>query len=679
MMGRMTTERIMGRRLLRLPRALLWLALATCGKGNDGGGPSGAINISISTVSFSGVPGENLDPQTVSITPATGDELTGLEAEIGYATPPPSPWLSTSFDDVRATIPEPATLTLQVTGTDLPAGTYRATVTVRSPAAANAPLVNVSLTVETAAALALAAQPPATVGSGAPFPQAPVVQLQTEDGKPVREAGVEISVSVEGGGTLAGPSSVITNGEGTASFEGLSITAPAGEQVLLFTATGLTEVRSNPITITAGTATEIAASSITTQSAEVSTPVIEPPAVLVTDAAGNPVEGVPVSFTVAPGDGVISPTGPVPTNADGIAALTSWQLGPDAGDNKVTASVEGLSGSPVEFSATGTIGGVVPGPISAANSEVRASSSSFAAGGSITITVIARDAQNVPIGNASVTLESTGSNFQFGSTSLTTGTTGATLGRASTSYTTTKAEAKQILAHITANGVEVTPPPANVTVGPGTPNADASTVTASPTQVIQLANSSTITVTVKDVHGNVVGGKPVSLAFVGTSAGGVITQPSSTNPSGVTTGTLRSTTGGPYEVRATVGGGTPVPINQTASVTFLLTFTHDIEPLFHESFPNADPSGGFTSTCSSCHRPYIPGGSVPDLSFSHLTESHDDIPVVDPGNADGSLLILALEHNRPPGEQMPSATQRLPQSVIDLIRRWIDQEPTLRE
>jgi hypothetical protein len=133
-------------------------------------------------------------------------------------------------------------------------------------------------------------------------------------------------------------------------------------------------------------------------------------------------------------------------------------------------------------------------------------------------------------------------------------------------------------------------------------------------------------------------------------------------------------------VRATVGGGTPVTINQTASVTFLLTFAGDIEPLFTVGHPNADPSGGTTSACSSCHLPYMTSGTVPDLSFAHLTDFHDGKPVVDPGNADGSLLIQALEHDPSISlsEQMPGATQRLPVEVIAKIRRWIDQEATLR-
>jgi Big-like domain-containing protein len=659
---------------------VLGLGVLTCG--GDGNGPTLAINISTSAVAFSAVPGGSADPKTVSITPSTG-ELTGLEQSISYSGSPPSPWLSATLDDPSATLENPAILTIQVTSTDLPAGTYTAAVTIQSGSAGNSPKVNVSFTVQAATTLALTTQPSATVASGAPLPQAPVVQLWTAEGTPVAQTGVEISVALEGGGTLAGTTTVTTDDEGAATFDGLSVAALAGEQLLLFTAPGLAEVRSNPITITVGGATQIFASSVTPQMAESGTQVNDPPAAIVTDAAGNPVAGIAVTFAVTQGGGIIDPTASVATSSEGIASLTSWQLGGTPGTNTVTATAAGLAGSPVEFSATGTSGGVVPGPVSAANSSVSASPASLTAGSSgTTITVAARDADNNLIGGADVTLSSTGSNDTFGSTSLTTGTSGGTLGKASTTYTSTKAEPKSISAQITAGSLTVTPSPATVTVTPGPASASSSTVTPSPATIVGLTNTSTLSVTVKDAYLNPISGRMVTLAFVGGSPGGVIIPPASTtSPAGLTTGLVGSDAGGSYEVQATVSAGTPVVITQTASVTFLLTFTGDIEPLFQQSFDNADPSGGSTTPCSNCHSPNVIGGALPDLGFGHLTDLQDGIPVVDPGNSDGSLLIHSLEHDPglSPSKMMPDASQRLPQAVIDKIRRWINQEDVLRE
>src|SRR2546428_4794515 len=78
------------------------------------------------------------------------------------------------------------------------------------------------------------------------------------------------------------------------------------------------------------------------------------------DANGNPVAGVAVTFTLAAGSGTVTPTTPVSTGADGIAALTTWTLSATAGSNTLTASSAAFSGSPVTFTATGTAGAATP-------------------------------------------------------------------------------------------------------------------------------------------------------------------------------------------------------------------------------------------------------------------------------------------------------------------------------
>jgi hypothetical protein len=659
--------------LLGLP--LLCLGILRCGGGGGEQNPTGAINISPNTITFTTTPGGAVDPKTVGITPATVN-LTGLTVASAYTGTPPSQWLDATLSSSEATLAAPAIVTLEVTNSNLPAGTYKATVTVSSPASANSPKVNVTLTIEAPTALGIVTQPSSTAASGATLAQTPVVQLQTANGDPVGQAGVEVTVAVEGGGSLAGPVTSTTDAQGRATFAGLSVTALVGEHTLLFTSPGLDEVRSNPIAITVGEAAQIAASSVTSQSAEAGTQVNEPPIALVTDAAGNPVEGVPVIFAATVGGGAINPTTTVTTDADGLASSTSWTLGGIAGDNTATATSAGLQGSPVSFSATGTNGGVVPGPVSGTKSTVAASPASFAAGSSgTTITVTARDANNNLIGGADVTLASTGSNFAFGSTTLTTGVNGATLGKATTTYTSTKAEGKSISAQITASGVTVSPAAAAVTVVAGTPNAGTSTVAVSPATVTGLSNSSTVTITVKDANSNPVSGRTVTLGFVGGSTGGIITGPfSTTNASGVTTASLSSSTGGSYQVQATVAGGSPVVITQTKTVLFLISFGGDIQgPIFDSPFDLG--ASGITTPCTSCHLPV--GASVPDLSFAHITDAHDAGNVVVPGNADNSLLIKALLHDpglNPDGSEfMPSSTQFLPADVITKIRLWINQ------
>ena len=650
--------------------SLIWSAGTTCG--GDKTGPSTVgINSSARAVSFSVAPGGSVDPKTISVTPSSG-QLTGLNAAVTFVSPSAAPpWLTASFAGTTATLDAPGVLTLQVTRTDLPPDAYTATVAVSADNAGNSPKVGVTFTVEAASALALTTQPSATAASGSPLARAPVVQLQTASGAAVAQAGVVVAVEVEGGGTLAGPSSSTTDAQGVATFEGLAISALAGEQTLLFTASGLTEVRSNPIVVTTGSASRLSATSVTPQVAEAGTPVNDPPVALVTDEAGNPIAGVVVTFAVT-GGGVIDPPSPAPvtTIENGTASLKSWQLGPIAGANAVTATAAGLAGSPLQFDATGQNGGVVPGPVSGAKSSVSASPATFTAGGSgTTITVTARDADNNLIGGASVTLSSSGSNFAFGSTSLTTGTNGPTLGKATTTYTSTKAENKSISAQITAGTTTVTPASATVTVTAGAPSATISTVAAT-TPVIGLANQSTVTVTVKDANGNPVGGRTVTLAFV-SGTGGTVTQPTSTTSplAGVTQGAIGSTTGGSYQVQATVIGGTPTVITPPASATFVVSFGGDIEPLFTVGLTDRD--GNPTSACNGCH----PTGGV-DLSFGLITGEHDAGHVVVPGDATNSLLIKALDHDAALNcltEGGGSTNQLLPQATIDLIGRWINQ------
>src|SRR5436190_4390334 len=84
-------------------------------------------------------------------------------------------------------------------------------------------------------------------------------------------------------------------------------------------------------------------------SAPAGTAVNPPPSVIVRDASGNPVSGVAVTSAAGPGRGTVTPTTPVRTGANGIAAATSWTLSATAGQNTATATATGLAGSPVTF------------------------------------------------------------------------------------------------------------------------------------------------------------------------------------------------------------------------------------------------------------------------------------------------------------------------------------------
>jgi len=86
------------------------------------------------------------------------------------------------------------------------------------------------------------------------------------------------------------------------------------------------------------------------QSGEVERPLGQPLVVGVTAASGLPDPNVTVSWAVAAGGGLLS-AGATSTGADGQANV-SYVLGATPGENRVTASVPGATGSPVTFRAT---------------------------------------------------------------------------------------------------------------------------------------------------------------------------------------------------------------------------------------------------------------------------------------------------------------------------------------
>lgn len=107
-----------------------------------------------------------------------------------------------------------------------------------------------------------------------------------------------------------------------------------------------------------GPATRVAVLAGNNQSAPVSSAVANPLSVQVFDAANAPVAGAAVRFEVKTGGGTINGTTVFtePTDSTGTASVVLWTLGPAAGSNTVSATVEsrGVTGNPVTFTATGT-------------------------------------------------------------------------------------------------------------------------------------------------------------------------------------------------------------------------------------------------------------------------------------------------------------------------------------
>lgn len=183
--------------------------------------------------------------------------------------------------------------------------------------------------------------------AGQPLPTQVVVAV-SRAGAPA--ADVAVTWSVVSGGGSAQPASSTTSADGTARTTWTLGTA-AGPQSLRAVIAG---VSGAPVafsaTATAGPAASILLASGSGQSAATSFPLPLPLVVNIRDQFGNAVGGASVQWTVVAGQATPSPASSV-SGASG-AAQTQVTLGGAAGIVSITASAQGLAGSPVTFTAT---------------------------------------------------------------------------------------------------------------------------------------------------------------------------------------------------------------------------------------------------------------------------------------------------------------------------------------
>ena len=315
-------------------------------------------------------------------------------------------------------------------------------------------------------------------------------------------------------------------------------------------------------------ASQIAVNGGNTQSVPAGTAVATAPSVIVRDANNNPVAGVAVAFAVASGGGSITGANAT-TNALGIATVGSWTLGTTAGANSLTATVDGLTGSPVTFTATGT------------GSPTQLSLSSPAdltAGGSrAAYTVTRRDVNNnaTTLGGAlTVYLSVSGSSGVFydaptNGTAITSVTIPAGQSSADFHFAATTAATYSITASDAS--------PADGSTGLGDASDGISVAAGAATQMaIHAGNNQTATVgtavpvapavIVRDVYNNPVSG--VSVNFAVASGAGSVTQASATtDASGIASpgSWTLGTTAGTNTLTATSTGLSGSPLTFTAT------------------------------------------------------------------------------------------------------------------
>jgi probable HAF family extracellular repeat protein len=289
------------------------------------------------------------------------------------------------------------------------------------------------------------------------------------------------------------------------------------------------------------------------QSAAVGT-AVAPPSVKVTDGGGNPVAGVAITFAVTAGGGSVTGSSQT-TDAGGIATAGSWTLGTTAGtgNNALSATSTGFSGSPVTFTASAT-----PGPASAATST--ATVPNGAVGSPTTITVQARDqfANNLTSGGATVAVAVTGANAA--SPAVTDDGNGAY----STSYTPTAVGTDQVA--ITLDGTAISGSPYPSTISGGTAKTIALNTGNNQSATVGTPVATPPSVKVTDAGNNPVAG--VAVTFAVTVRGGSLTgATATTDASGIATvgSWTLGTKSGTNKLTATAAGLTGSP------VTFIAT------------------------------------------------------------------------------------------------------------
>ncbi len=246
------------------------------------------------------------------------------------------------------------------------------------------------------------------------------------------------------------------------------------------------------------------------------------------------------------------------TDAQGVATVGSWTLGPDVGDQTLAARVEegGVANNPVVFTATATT------PVGSKMDATAGSGQTAPVGRLVPVapTVVVRTAANEPIEGVVVTfVVASGGGTVVGSRQVTDVTGTATVGGwflGPLPGTNTLTATSQGISNVTftATGVAATPV-SMVAVSQTTQSAPIGTNVSDPPSVV-----------VRDDQGIPVPGVEVKFT-VTTGGGSVVGSPDTTNANGVATLTSWKLGGvvGPNSVTATATGLPSVTFNATAA------------------------------------------------------------------------------------------------------------------
>lgn len=413
-----------------------------------------------------------------------------------------------------------------------------------------------------------------TIGHG------PASQLAIAAASTSIQAGVNTDLMVTAkdqfGNTATGATNTLTLAASPSSSVTFGSTSPSLSQGMATTTFKATTAASYTVTVTSSPALTSANAGITVSAAAASSLVsvsgvgqsgvkgTDLPAtfvVKVVDAFGNPVSGVTVSFEAASGNGSTVTPSSQATGTNGQAS-TAAKLGTVAGQYLYRASVSGLTGSPVDFTATATN--------EAPTSVVQISTHSSAAVATTqTFTVEVRGSSGAAVPDVNVAFSRTAGDGKVdGGTADLAKVTGSD-GRASVTLTLGNTAGtntfKATVSQLTPVTVSITGTAGNAT--------QLVKITADQSGEAGTQLSNALIVEARDQFDNPKSGVPVTFAVTSGSGAGATVSSTSEQTTGTdgrtsVTATL-GTSAAPYTFSGTSSGltGSPVTLSATATLT----------------------------------------------------------------------------------------------------------------
>jgi adhesin/invasin len=437
-----------------------------------------------------------------------------------------------------------------------------------------------------------------TVASG--FALSLTLQSRDQYGNPLTSGGRDVVFSSSGGTSTGTISPATDNGDGTyvASFTGIIAGSATNLRATINGATVITPAPT--VAVVPGPPASLIILAGDNQSEQVATPVPVAPSVRVYDENSNEVPDATVVFAAADGSGAVA-GGFQTSDESGQAAVVSWTLGTQAGEQYLTAT-SGVASA--QFVATGT-----PGPLSLSGTLVTVSDDSVPSLSTITLALQTADEFGNPI-------SLTGQNVDFehsGGSSIgnISGTSDEGGGLYTAVFTGDKAGTATTIT-ATVEGADVTSPPPTVTVTAGPPHEMSRWAGHNQTAPVATAVPVAPAVFVEDAKHNPVPG--VTVTFSVTAGDGQVINPvQMTDANGIATvgDWVLGTVEGATNTLLAVGGGfsetfsasaVPGPASPATSVMTVekdsVEVGHDIRVTLYtkDAYGNDLSSGGYTVT-----------------------------------------------------------------------------------